>query len=212
MMPYDFEAETQLLREVLSTAAHDLGGLSSALALRVDVLAGSLPAADDAALRAVAGEVRSLGRQLRVLRGPQGGDTLAPAGGRSLAEWYALVERFGRPLLGRGASMRGSVGDGAFSGAHASERAYALLLSVLACCRALRERRGARPVSVALRVSSVPAAVEVAMDVEWGEGLAGDDDAAVQRWLTLARETATAAGVAWDGSNGGDAIVMRAPA
>jgi hypothetical protein len=67
-------------------------------------------------------------------------------------------------------------------------------------------------VSVALRVSSVPAAVEVAMDVEWGEGLAGDDDAAVQRWLTLARETATAAGVAWDGSNGGDAIVMRAPA
>lgn len=210
-MPYDFEADAQLLREVLSTAAHDLGGLSSALSLRADVLAGSLPAADEGAIRAVADEIRSLGRQLRMLRGPQGGDTLAPAAGRSFAEWFALAERFGRPLLGRGGALRGTIDDGAFDGARGTEGAYALLLAVLACCRMVRARRGVRSVDLHLLVRREPAAVEVTIRLTWGDGSAGGEDAVVTRWLAHARDVATGGGLSWDVSDGGDTIVMRAP-
>jgi hypothetical protein len=210
-MPYDFEADAQLLRDVLSTAAHDLGGLSSALSLRADVLTGTLPAADEGAIRAVADEMRSLGRQLRVLRGPQGGETLAPAAGRSFAEWFSLAERFGRPVLGRGGALRGTIDDGAFDPTHETERAYALLLAVLACCRAARARRGTRTVDLHLRVHREPSAVVVTMRLAWGDGREGDEPAEVRRWLAHAQEVATAAGLSWDGSEGGDSIVLRAP-
>jgi hypothetical protein len=210
-MPYDFEADVQLLRAVLSTAAHDLGGLSSALALRTDVLAGALASADEQALRAVVDELHSLGRQLRVLRGPQGADALAPAGGRTLVEWLALVERFGRPLLGRGGALEGSVDDGAFSGARAAEQGHALLVAVLAYCHEVRERRGARSVTVHLIGRRVADGLELSLRAAWGEGVAGGDAPVVRRWLTHARDVVTAAGGAWEETNDGEMIVMRAP-
>lgn len=211
-MPYDFEAEAQLLRQVLSTAAHDLGGLSSALALRADVLAGGIPAADEAALRGVAAEVRALGRQLRVLRGPVGDDALAPAGGRTLAEWLALVERFGRPLLGRGGALAGSAGDGAFGGPAAAAQFHALLLVVLAYCRAVGDRRGARAVQLDLRVLSLPPAVEVTLRVRWGAGDEPADREAGARWLAHAAHLAREGGLAWEPTDGGDTVVVRAMA
>lgn len=104
-----FEAE--ILRSVIDSAAHDLGGLSSALAMRADVMQRTTPGQTASALAAIASELRALGGQLREMRGPQGDGTLAPTPSGSLVEWLARIRRFGSPMLGRGFAFKGEVVD-----------------------------------------------------------------------------------------------------
>lgn len=101
--------ESELLRKVLDTIAHDLGGLASALALRADIMPHVAPEVSAAASTAIANELRSLGAQLRELSGPRGGDTLSPTPAGSLTHWFALISRFAQPLLAPGAALRGHV-------------------------------------------------------------------------------------------------------
>jgi len=127
--------EADLLRKVLDTVTHDLGGLSSALALRADVMQRSAPSAAADACGAIARELRSLGGQLREISGPRGPGTLSPVPTGSLARWFALVRRFGQPLLGRGVTLRGEVEDAHVGAAAAHELTYI----VLALLNALRD-------------------------------------------------------------------------
>ncbi len=139
-----FDAE--LMRELLGTTAHDLGGLSSALALHAQVLA-SAPSSTQAGLRAldtIGHELRELGRQLRQLRDAdiREADTaglLAPATDGSLRAWFDLVHRFGRTLPGRGIALRGEIDDVPFPAAHARTLAWIML----ALLRDLRGRLAA---------------------------------------------------------------------
>lgn len=140
--------EAELLRNVLDTVTHDLGGLSSALALRADVMQRSAPSAAADACSAIAGELRSLGAQLREMSGPRGPGTLSPTPTGSLRRWFALIMRFGQPLLGRGVALRGEVDDVNIGSAAAHE----LIYIVLALLHALRD--GHTPMHTLIRIDS----------------------------------------------------------
>lgn len=123
--PRDLEAE--LLRAVLSTTAHDLGGLASALSLRADVLERVATTSASTALRRIADELRTLGHDVRAFRSAEGGDTLSPARSGSLQQWLARVQRYGRPLLPRGSTLDGSVPDIVLEAATALELTFVAL-------------------------------------------------------------------------------------
>lgn len=207
-MPYDFEADALLLRAILGTAAHDLGGVASALALRVDVLATTLPAEDVAALRGVVDHLRAVGRQLRRLRGSSGGSSFVPAREKTLAEWCALLERFGAPLLGRGIELRTSCNDGAIS----TETEQALTYAVLAEFQSLRERREASErsgVKVAVHAEGNADAFLLTLTTSWSDGEPApvEDD----RWRRHARSLVTAASLSWDESRQGELRIRGHP-
>jgi len=129
--------EAMLLRSVIATAVHDLGGLASALLLRADVLERRTDDPGVAALRSIATELRVLGEQLRALRVPEGRETLSPSRAGALAGWLERVRRFGKPLLGHGGMIDGQVhGDVHVDASDAHE----LTLVVLALLRDLHER------------------------------------------------------------------------
>lgn len=203
-MPYDFEADALLLRAILGTAAHDLGGVASALALRADVLAASLSADDVAALRGVVDHLRAVGRQLRRLRGSAGGSSFVPAREKTLTEWCALLERFGAPLLGRGIELRASCNEGAIS----AETEQALTYGMLALFQALREGREEREgtrVVVTLRAEASTDALVVTVQIN-GDTARGDD-----RWRTHARSVVTAASLAWEALDEGELRISGRP-
>jgi hypothetical protein len=71
--PLDLSAENaELNRDVISTLAHELGGIASALDLRAAAMARSIPDQDLVALREIAEEVRMATRAARFARGPDG--------------------------------------------------------------------------------------------------------------------------------------------
>jgi hypothetical protein len=104
------EPEVLMLRNVLATTAHDLGGLASALLLRADVLEHGSSDTTGRAMRSIATELRVLGQQLRALREDEVSDTLAPLQHGS-ALWSARVTRFGVGLLPRGSAIACTVDD-----------------------------------------------------------------------------------------------------
>lgn len=127
--------ESEILRNVLDTVNHDLGGLSSALALRADVMQRTAPGPTADACSAIARELRFIGSQLRDLSGPRGSGTLSPTPMGSLERWYDLITRFGQPLLARGVSLRGKM-----DAVHvAPTAAHDLTFITLALLNALRE-------------------------------------------------------------------------
>lgn len=99
-----------MLRNVLATTAHDLGGLASALLLRADVLEHGSSDSTVGAMRSIAAELRVLGQQLRTLREDEGNDTLAPPQSGSML-WSARVTRFGVGLLPRGSAVDCTIDD-----------------------------------------------------------------------------------------------------
>lgn len=204
-MHYDFEADTQLLRAMLGTAAHDLGGVASALALRVDVLAPSLPSADAAGLRGVVEHVRTLGRQLRRLRGAAGGSNLAPARERSLTEWLSLLERFGGPILGRGMALRMTCDAGSI----APEAEHSLTYGVLALFSALHELRDEQSATIELRAESEADQLQVTVRVSWGSNPPVIDRDA--RWWAHARDVITRAALSWDDADDAEVRIAARP-
>ncbi len=207
-MPYDFEADALLLRAMLGTAAHDLGGVASALALRADVVASTLPPGDVAAIRGVAEHVRSLGRQLRRLRGTAGGSNLAPARERTLTEWVALLERFGGPTLGRGIELRASCNEGPLSAATEQCLTYGML-ALFTSLREAREAAAASGVVVTLRADSTADALELTLRVTWGADAPAWPLA--DRWWAHSREVVTSGALEWDESDGGVVRIVGRP-
>ncbi len=105
------QPEVLMLRNVLATTAHDIGGLASALLLRADVLEHGQSDATVRAMRSIAGELRLLGQQLRALREHDRGSALAPTPAESTSQWAARVTRFGVGLLPRGSAINCVVED-----------------------------------------------------------------------------------------------------
>jgi hypothetical protein len=103
--------EVVMLRNVIATTAHDIGGLASALLLRADVLEHGTADTTVRAMRSIAAELRVLGQQLRALRAADGADTLAPSQNGAALHWAAGVTRFGVGLLPRGSAVDCKVDD-----------------------------------------------------------------------------------------------------
>lgn len=189
--------EAELLRDALGAAAHDLGGIASALALRIDTLGPASTPDDRRALGAIAEEARTLGRQLRQLRGPRGSDSLAPSRPGTLLTWWPLVERFGRALLGRGLALEATLDDAPLS----SEQSHALSFAILALSRAVRERDVPRPAVVSLSGGRDGAAIVVRMRVTGPDQSALPMTTAGEPWGRYAEAMAARGGVdlVWDG-------------
>lgn len=184
--------EAELLRDALGAAAHDLGGIASALALRVDTLGPAITAEDRRALGAIAEEARTLGRHLRQLRGPTGGDALAPSRTATLLSWWPLVERFGRALLGRGLALEASLHDAPISPA----QAHALTFAILGLAMELRARDMPRPARVSLVASHEDGTVTLRMRLTGPDDLPVGMATAADPWGRYALDRATQGGVA----------------
>lgn len=198
--------ESELLRDVLGAAAHDLGGVSSALALRIDTLGPATRPEDRSALGAIAEEARTLGRQLRQLRGPRGGDALAPSRPATLLTWWPLVERFGRALLGRGLALEASLEDAPLS----TTQAHGLTFAILGLAIDLRDRDVPRPGRVSLVASREGADLVLRMRLDGSDDTSVAMSDASQPWGRYAREKAAKGGIdiVWEASD----IVFRIPA
>ena len=131
------QVEVLLLNSVLETAAHDLGGLSSALAMHAEALQLGAEGQDLAPVRSIGAEIRTIGRQLRELRGPVGGAALAPTRAGLLSNWMARTLRFGRAHLPRGTALDGEIPESSLS--VSDQSAHALTMVLFALLRELRD-------------------------------------------------------------------------
>ncbi len=181
--------EAELLRNVLDTVAHDLGGLSSALALRVDVMQATAPSASVEAYRAIADELRALGSQLRAFRETRGGDTLSSPRAGSVAQWFSLLSRFAQPLLGRGVALRGNVDD-----VHVGATAvHELTYIALAMLHAVRERSGSGHAEIRVASERNEHGVTIRLTMGGGNAPSHFAEVAESRWWRWALERAAGA-------------------
>lgn len=176
--PREGVLEAELLRDVLDTVAHDLGGLASALALRADVMPHVAPEVSATACTAIANELRILVAQLREIGGPRGGDTLSPSRAGSLASWFELLSRFAQPLLGRGVALRGEVRAVQVGSTAAHELTYlalAMLHAFRACAASAHTEvritsdadEHAITISISLRDAAQPLSLACMHDSHW---------------------------------------------
>lgn len=199
--PRDIQ-EAQLIRDVLGTAAHDIGGLASALALRAETMAS----AESQALATIANELRHLGRQLRQLRGPGGGELLAPTASGSIPSILALVERFGRGALGRGMTLIVQSVDQVVPPVAGDALTYGLL----AVLRAIREAELQRPAVVhVVATSPEPDVVRIAVRVTDADERARPWPDRQLQWLALAERLLDRAGL--HVTHDTDGLLMVAP-
>ncbi len=189
--PLDGVLEAELLRNVLDTVTHDLGGLSSALALRADVMQRAQPGASATAFSTIAIELRSLGGQLRELSGPRGGATLAPTSMGSLDEWFAVISRFGQPLLGRGVSFHGDV-DHVHVGSVITHELTYVVLAVLHAIREVPESAHTE-----IRMSSIQRedGVVIRLGMHGVHGALDIADCSQSRWWQWATQRASDAAI-----------------
>lgn len=175
---------TELARHALSSVAHELGGIATALDLRASVLSGA-SAQDVAALRTLVEELKSATRSIRLVRGPDGSGMLNPAKRQSLADWWRLASRFVSTVLPRGVSVEARVGEGALD----AEQASALTWLVLAGCKELAVRGIRTPSSVAVLVMTRDGdGPTVALEIDSGTLTSGGDESG--RWSRYASELA----------------------
>jgi hypothetical protein len=161
-----FSAEiAELQQDILSSLAHELGGIASALDLRAAALAGAIPDADMAALRGLSEELRLSTRGVRLLRVPQSADSLAPGRSQTLADWWRLTSRFSSIVLPRGISMDVDLGEGSIL----TSTAVPMTWLWLSACKDISERDLAVPGTISLRAAangntSVTFTAEVPLD------------------------------------------------
>lgn len=171
----------ELARHALSSVAHELGGIATALDLRAGVISGTVSEQDKAALRGLVEELRSATRAVRLVRGPDGSGMLDPSKRQSLADWWRLTSRFVSSVLPRGVSITASVDDGSLD----AEEASALTWLLLAACKELAVRGIRTPSSVAVRlVTNDGEGTTVALEMDSGTLSSGDDESA--RWSRYA--------------------------
>ena len=175
----------ELARDALSSVAHELGGIATALDLRASVISGAVSAQDVAALRALVEELKFATRAVRLVRGSEGSGALNPAKRQSLADWWRLSSRFVSTVLPRGVSVDARVDEGTLD----AEQASALTWLLLAACKELAVRGIRTPSSVAVRVKTNDGdGPTVALEIDSGTLTSGGDDAG--RWARYAMELA----------------------
>lgn len=144
---WDLTAEyAELNRDVISTLAHELGGIASALDLRAAAMSRTIPEQDLLALREITEEVRMATRAARFARGMDASGMLNPLRRQSLEEWWKLTRRFTAGVLPRGVEI-----ELHFSEAHlTAAQASALTWIWLAGCKEIGERGLVTPARLVL--------------------------------------------------------------
>ena len=188
----DLTAESaELSRDVLSTLAHELGGIASALDLRVAAMARVIGEQDLHALREIAEEVRMATRAARFARGPDGSGMLNPMRRQSLDEWWRLTGRFTASVLPRGVAVEPSFAPVQLI----SERATALTWIWLAGCKELTERGFTTPATVRLQGGpGVNGKGVVLLAAETDASRVGSADSPKSRWSRYAAKAARVLG------------------
>ena len=174
----------ELARDALSSVAHELGGIATALDLRASVISGAVSAQDVAVLRSLVEELKFATRAVRLVRGPDGSGTLNPARRQSLADWWRLTSRFVSNVLPRGVSVDAGIEDGTLD----AEQASALTWFLLSACKELAVRGIRTPSSVAVRVVTSDGGPTMALEIDSGT-LSSDGDES-RRWTRYANELA----------------------
>lgn len=137
----------ELNRDVLSSLAHELGGIASALDLRAAAMSRTLPDQDMTALRDIAEEVRLATRAARFARGADGFGMLNPMRRQSLEEWWRLTGRFTGAVLPRGVQVEPLFTEAQITATQAS----ALTWLWLAGCKEISERGITAPATIFLK-------------------------------------------------------------
>ncbi len=163
--PLDLSAEAaELNHDVLSSLAHELGGIASALDLRAAAMSRTLPDQDMSALRDIAEEVRLATRAARFVRGADGFGMLNPMRRQSLEDWWRLTGRFTGAVLPRGVHVEPQFTAAQLTAAQGS----ALTWIWLAACKELDERGVTTPATVLLKGAAEPGALTGSADASNG--------------------------------------------
>lgn len=210
--PWDLTAESaELNRDVISTLAHELGGIASALDLRAAAMARSIPDSDLVALREIAEEVRMATRAARFARGPDGNGMLNPMRRQSLEDWWKLTRRFTASVLPRGVAV-----EPQFSEAHlTTEQASALTWIWLAACKQMSERGFTTPATVRLLGGPGGEGAVATLAAETDADHVGAPVRATFRWSRYAAKVARVLGIEppeWELINGVLRWRVRLPA
>lgn len=144
-----------LLRRGITVATHDLVGIATAMELRLDPADRPLEAKDRDALRQLATQLRDATRTLRLLKGPDDDDALAPTRTIALSEWWRLCARLASTTLPRGSRIGTEWSRAEIRFGDASTLTQLWMLA----CEDLRQL-GTRPLTIALRDESITADAE----------------------------------------------------
>jgi hypothetical protein len=139
----------ELHQDVLSSLAHELGGIASALDLRAAAMSRTIPEQDTTALRDIAEEVRMATRAARFARGSDGFGMLNPMRRQSLDEWWRLTSRFTAAVLPRGVQVEPRFGEAQLTALQASSLTWLWL----AACKEIGEKGLTTPASIVLQGS-----------------------------------------------------------
>ena len=152
----------ELNRDVLSSLAHELGGIASALDLRAAAMARTLPDHDMTALRDIAEEVRLATRAARFARGGDGFGMLNPMRRQPLEEWWRLTGRFTGAVLPRGVQVEPNFAEAQLTAAQAS----ALTWLWLAGCKEIAERGITTPATILLKGGTASGGVTLLAELD----------------------------------------------
>lgn len=190
---WELTAETaELKRDVISTLAHELGGIASALDLRAAAMSRAIPEQDLLALREITEEVRMATRAARFARGMDSSGMLNPLRRQSLEEWWKLAGRFTAAVLPRGVTI-----EPHFTEAHlTASQGSALAWIWLAGCKEIGERGLIPPARLTLHGrTSVSSGASVTLQAEIDAHVLGASAQSAERWSRLAARIAKTAGI-----------------
>ena len=179
----------ELNRDVLSSLAHELGGIASALDLRAAAMSRTIPDQDMTALRDIAEEVRLATRAARFAQGADGSGMLNPMRRQSLEQWWRLTGRFTGAVLPRGVQVEPLFSEANMTGTQAS----ALTWLWLAGCKEIAERGITTPATVLLKGGSDGDVVTLM--AELSRNRVEDTNGIKSRWSSYAARIAREVGV-----------------
>ena len=180
----------ELNRDVMSSLAHELGGIASALDLRAAAMSRTLPDQDMTALRDIAEEVRLATRAARFARGADGFGMMNPMRRQSLEEWWRLTGRFTGAVLPRGVQVEPQFAEAQITATQAS----ALTWLWLAGCKEISERGITTPATVLLK-GGTAAGSNVTLLAELDRHKVEDTNGIKSRWSNYAARIAKEVGV-----------------
>ena len=179
----------ELNRDVLSSLAHELGGIASALDLRAAAMSRTIPNQDMTALRDIAEEVRLATRAARFAGGEDGSGMLNPLRRQSLEQWWRLTGRFTGAVLPRGVQVESLFTEAQLNATQAS----GLTWLWLAGCKEIAERGITTPATVILRGGADPDGVTLL--AELNRERVEDTNGVKSRWSSYAARIAREVGV-----------------
>jgi hypothetical protein len=183
----------ELNRDLLSSLAHELGGIASALDLRAAAMSRTIPDEETSALRDIAEEVRVATRAARLARGSDGFGMLNPMRRQSLDDWWKVACRFTGTVLPRGVHVEPHFSQAQLT----AEEASAMTWIWLAACKDIVERGLTTPARIVLRGSAgsgdVGAGVSLLAEID--RQSVASPDGTKTRWERYAARIAKDAGV-----------------